>query len=171
MADDAALIAAARAGNQRAFAELIDQHQRALRAFLRRVCRNPNDVDDIAQETLIAAWTQLWRYRGSASVGTWLCAIAWRKARDADRSTQRRMARDATAIPVEITTPRNEDAIAIRQALATLPIDQRAALALCLGGEFTHAEAAEILGLPLGTVHSHIARGRTLLLEKLREMP
>ncbi|MBL8531129.1 MAG: RNA polymerase sigma factor SigM, partial [Hyphomonadaceae bacterium] len=43
------------------------------------------------------------------------------------------------------------------------PPDQRAVLALCLGQEFTHAEAAEALGLPLGTVKSHVARGRTRL--------
>lgn len=170
-ANDEALIAAARAGDQRAFADLIDKHQQKLRAFLRRVCRNSNDVDDIAQETLIAAWTQLWRYRGRANLSTWLCAIAWRKARDSDRATQRRMARDAAAIGEISTAPRTDDSIAIRQALAALPIDQRAALALCLGGDFTHAEAAEILKLPLGTVHSHVARGRAVLLERLKDGP
>lgn len=79
--DDAKLIAAARGGDHGAFSDLVDRHQQALRAFLRRVCLDLNDVDDIAQETLIAAWTQLWRYRGGASLRTWLCAIAWRKAR------------------------------------------------------------------------------------------
>lgn len=64
-----------------------------------------------------------------------------------------------------------EDALALRQALATLPIAQRAAIALCLGGEFTHAEAAAILKLPTGTVHSHVARGRAILLECLKETP
>jgi RNA polymerase sigma-70 factor (ECF subfamily) len=44
-----------------------------------------------------------------------------------------------------------------------LPEDQRASLALCLGQDFTHAEAAEILGLPLGTVKSHVTRGRARL--------
>jgi RNA polymerase sigma-70 factor (ECF subfamily) len=44
-----------------------------------------------------------------------------------------------------------------------LPDDQRAALALCLGQDFTHAEAAEILKLPLGTVKSHVTRGRARL--------
>jgi RNA polymerase sigma-70 factor (ECF subfamily) len=44
-----------------------------------------------------------------------------------------------------------------------LPEDQRAVLALCLGQDFTHMEAAEVLKLPLGTVKSHVARGRARL--------
>jgi RNA polymerase sigma-70 factor (ECF subfamily) len=53
--------------------------------------------------------------------------------------------------------------LALRKAMEELPEDQRAALALCLGQEFTHAEAAEILGLPLGTVKSYVTRGRVRL--------
>ena len=49
----------------------------------------------------------------------------------------------------------------------SLPLDQRAAVALCLAEGFSHAEAAEALGVPLGTVKSHIARGRARLLEVL----
>ena len=48
-----------------------------------------------------------------------------------------------------------------------LPEEQRAAVALCLAGDFSHAEAAESLGLPLGTVKSHVARGRVKLLEMI----
>jgi RNA polymerase sigma-70 factor (ECF subfamily) len=53
--------------------------------------------------------------------------------------------------------------LALRRAMDELPDDQRAALALCLGQDFTHAEAAEILKLPLGTVKSHVTRGRARL--------
>jgi len=48
-------------------------------------------------------------------------------------------------------------------ACATLPAEQRAALLLCLGLDFSHVEAAEALALPLGTVKSHVARGRAKL--------
>jgi DNA-directed RNA polymerase specialized sigma24 family protein len=49
--------------------------------------------------------------------------------------------------------------------LAALPAEQRACVALCLAGEFSQAEAALALGLPLGTVKSHISRGRARLAE------
>jgi RNA polymerase sigma-70 factor (ECF subfamily) len=53
--------------------------------------------------------------------------------------------------------------------MADLPPDQRACVALCLAADFSHAEAAEALGLPLGTVKSHVTRGRTRLLQALGE--
>ncbi len=59
--------------------------------------------------------------------------------------------------------PRMAQKLALRRAMEDLPADQRAALALCLGQDFTHAEAADILKLPLGTVKSHVTRGRARL--------
>jgi RNA polymerase sigma-70 factor (ECF subfamily) len=58
-----------------------------------------------------------------------------------------------------------EDRLAVRAALQALPLEQRAAVTLCLVCGFSHSEAAEILGAPLGTVKSHVVRGR----ERLRE--
>jgi RNA polymerase sigma-70 factor (ECF subfamily) len=52
--------------------------------------------------------------------------------------------------------------------MAALPQDQRAAVALCLGEGFSHAEAAEILRMPLGTVKSHVTRGRERLAQALK---
>jgi DNA-directed RNA polymerase specialized sigma24 family protein len=53
--------------------------------------------------------------------------------------------------------------------LASLPLEQRAAVVLCLSEDFSHAEAAQALNLPLGTVKSHVARGRAKLLAVLGE--
>ena len=58
-----------------------------------------------------------------------------------------------------------EDRLAVRAALQALPLEQRAALTLCLECGFSHSEAANILGAALGTVKSHVLRGR----ERLRE--
>jgi RNA polymerase sigma-70 factor (ECF subfamily) len=55
----------------------------------------------------------------------------------------------------------------LAKALGPLPAEQKAALLLCLAAEFTHAEAATALGLPLGTVKSHVARGREKLVAAL----
>jgi RNA polymerase sigma-70 factor (ECF subfamily) len=169
--DDAALLAAVADGRDRAFNILIDRHQQALRTFLRGLT-GPDEADDIAQETFLAAWTQAKSYKGQAGVRSWLFAIAWRKAKGAQRQLFRSRARDfayfsAAADDQPQTGP--DDMLAVRQALATLPLDQRAALMLCLGCDVSHGEAAEALGLPLGTVKSHIARGRARLYDVLGE--
>src|ERR1700749_4856199 len=92
--DDAALVAAARAGSMVALSRLIDRHQQAVRAFLARITGNRDEAEDLAQETFLTACSQIARYRGDASVRTWLCAIAWRKAKSAQRSWFRARARD-----------------------------------------------------------------------------
>jgi len=51
--------------------------------------------------------------------------------------------------------------------MQVLPAEQRAAVALCLAADFSHSEAAEALGLPLGTIKSHVQRGRAKLLDAL----
>lgn len=173
--DDAALVARICEGSDRAFNLLIDRHQQAVRAFLRRLLSSPEDADDIAQETFVAAWEGAHRYRGGASVRSWLCAIAWRKAKGAQRSWFRSWAREtryqAQAAPDGESRVSAEDRLAVKQALLTLPIEQRAAVALCLAEGFSHAEAAEALGAPLGTVKSHVARGKARLLAILSEIP
>jgi RNA polymerase sigma-70 factor (ECF subfamily) len=165
--DDAALVALIRQGSDRAFNLLIDRHQQAVRGFLRRLIGNAADADDIAQETFLAAWEGAGRFQGGSSVRSWLCAIAWRKARSAQRSWFRRRAREADSHEELQARASAEDRLAVRQALMTLPLDQRAAVALCLAEGFSHAEAAEALGAPLGTVKSHVTRGRAQLLEVL----
>jgi len=167
--DDSALIDEIRDGSERAFNVLIDRHQQAVRSFLRRLLADASDADDLAQETFMVAWTRPGSYRGDASVRSWLCAIAWRKARDAQRAWFRRRAREARwARDVEqIAVAPSPESAAVARALAALPIEQRAAVVLCLMQDFSHAEAAGILGAPLGTVKYHVARGKARLLGAL----
>jgi len=164
------LVAAARAGSHPAFAELVRRHQQAVRSFLRKMRADPTEADDAAQEALIAAWRALPRFDGRSSFRSWVCAIAWRKLRDQRRGEARRGAReDAVASgdePVRRTDDERLDALAL---LSALPDDQRAVAALCLAGDFSHSEAAAALGLPLGTVKSHAARGRAKLLAMIGE--
>jgi RNA polymerase sigma-70 factor (ECF subfamily) len=166
--DDHALITAIRGGSETAFNILVDRHQQAVRTFLRRLLGNDADADDMAQETFLAAWTHARSFRAEADVGSWLCGIAWRKARGAQRSWFRRSARDTAHHELSSGVAGSEsmeDRLAVRAALQTLPLEQRAALTLCLVNGFSHAEAAKILGTALGTVKSHVLRGR----ERLRE--
>jgi RNA polymerase sigma-70 factor (ECF subfamily) len=167
--DDGTLIAAIRDGSEPAFNTLVDRHQQAVRAFLRRLLGNDADADDIAQDTFLTAWTHARSFRDEASVRTWLCGIAWRKAKGAQRSWFRRRARDSAHHNHELSADAGsasmEDRLAVREALMALPLEQRAAVTLCLVCGFSHSEAAGIIGAPLGTVKSHVLRGR----ERLRE--
>ena len=166
---DAELALAAQAGSAAAFGRLVDRHQQSLRAFLRRVCARPADADDLAQETFLTAWSNLNRFHAGASFKAWLFAIAWRKRLSFERGAARGARRDAEWLETRPTADSADraDAMAVREALANLPLEQRAATALCLAGEFSHAEAAEALGSPLGTIKSHVARGRAKLLQAL----
>ncbi|MDB5418018.1 MAG: polymerase sigma-70 factor,ECF subfamily [Phenylobacterium sp.] len=166
---DESLVAAAQAGSTEAFSRLIERHQQAVRAFLRRACGDWALADDLAQETFLAAWPRIGRLRAGGSVRAWLCGIAHRKHLTARRSAGRSRTREA-AYEAERTPPAREaldDRITLETAMADLPADQRACVALCLAGDFSHAEAAEALDLPLGTVKSHVTRGRARLLVAL----
>ena len=171
--NDQALAQAARAGSSRAFAELVNRHQAAVRGFLRRVCHDPGEADDLAQEAFLTAWSKLGTLKPDASVRSWLCGLAWRKVMTARRGRARSAARDRQWLDTRpaFDTPASRDQVAVRKALETLPDDQRAVVALCLAADWSHAEAAEALGLPLGTVKSHATRGRAKLLEAMGETP
>lgn len=164
---DAELLGAVCDGSERAFNELVDRHQQAVRQFLRRVA-GANDADDLAQETFITVWAQARSFRGGAAVRTWIMGIAWRKAMDAQRRGVRRSRRDGSWLDARAghTDFTADIEHALAQALDTLSLEQRAAIMLCLACEFSHGEAAEALQMPLGTVKSHVARGR----EQLREV-
>lgn len=166
---DGELVAAALGGSPGAFRAIVEAHQQAVRSFLRRVLDNPADADDLAQETFLAAWMGLRRYRGGASLRSWLCAIAWKKQLTHERGRQRAARREAEA-PRSCEQESPDDLLDLAAALRELPDGQRAAVALCLGGGFSHAEAAETLGLPLGTIKSHVERGRAKLAAALGDL-
>ena len=169
---DAPLVRAARAGSQAAFGRLVERHQQGLRGFLRRAA-GP-DADDVAQEAFVTAWSSLGRLRDDEGFRPWLYGIAWRKAQSLIRSSARAARRDhqwSEDQDGEGGGLDPADRMALEAAMAQLPPDQRAAVALCLAQGWTHAEAAEALGLPLGTIKSHVARGRDKLLSVLGDQP
>lgn len=169
--EETRLIAAARRGEGRAFAALVDANQQAVRGFLRRYAGDGLDGDDLAQEAFVIAWERLHRFEAKSSFRSWVSGIGYRLARDKRRANVRASMRDRAwleAQDAEREAP-IEDRIALANAMASLPEDQRAAVALCLGEGFTHGEAAETLNMPLGTVKSHVTRGRARLLAALGE--
>jgi len=169
--DEQARVRDARAGSAAAFGRLVQMHQQALRAFLRRLCGNAADADDLAQESFVFAWEHIGRFDPARSFRPWLFGIAWRKFREGKRSWLRRLTRQghATADMETAFQPDPGLKLDLAKALAGLAPEQKAALLLCLGCEFTHMEAAETLAMPLGTVKSHVARGREKLAVALGE--
>jgi RNA polymerase sigma-70 factor (ECF subfamily) len=166
---DEALVAAAQGGSSEAFSRLVERHQQALRAFLRRACGDWATADDLAQETFLAAWSRIGRLKSGASVRAWLCGIGYNKHLSAMRSWGRERARAARYEEdrAVVSDAAPEDRLSLEAAMADLPTEQRACVALCLAADFSHAEAAEALDMPLGTVKSHVSRGRARLLQAL----
>lgn len=166
---DQVLVEAAQSGSSAAFARLVERHQQALRAFLRRTSGNWAQADDLAQEAFLAAWEGIGRLETGASVRAWLCGISYRKHLSALRSAGRARVREAAyeAEKPPSSGAMTEDRLSLEAAMSDLPPDQRACVALCLAADFSHAEAAEALDMPLGTVKSHVSRGRARLLQAL----
>ena len=159
---------AARAGSAAAFGRLVQMHQQGLRAFLRRLSSNAADADDLAQEAFVFAWEHIGRFDPGRPFRPWLFGIAWRKYRERKRSWLRLLKRESAAAQEDSGFMLDPGLrLDLIKAAETLPVEQRAAVLLCLGAEFTHAEAAEALALPLGTVKSHVARGREKLVAML----
>lgn len=171
-ADDRALAAlTAQAGDERAFSELVRRHQGVVRGLLTRLCRDASRADDIAQDTFVKAHAKIGQYRGG-SFKSWLCAVAYREFLMAKRK-DRALARLADAYEGEaetdVTHARQADAgatIDLDRALARLRPEEREVVTLCFAADMSHAEAAEALGKPLGSVKSLAKRGR----DKLRAM-
>ena len=167
---DAELVSRALSGSDAAFSRLVERHQAAVRGFLRRMLGGGwAEADDVAQETFLAAWQSLRALKEPAGVRAWLCGIAWRKAQDRIRSSRRGAVRDNLWLET-VETPAGvsaEERMSVATAMAELPPDVRACVALCLADGWSHGEASMALGLPLGTVKSHVARGRARLLKAL----
>lgn len=166
---DAALVAEARAGSTSAFARLVARHQQPLRAFLRRTCGEWALADDLAQETFLTAWERIGSLRKDQGVRAWLFGIGYNKHLGALRGASRRRARDSR-YQAERPPPApamSDERLTLERAMEALTPEQRACVALYLAGDFSHAEAADALGLPLGTVKSHVTRGRARLAQAL----
>jgi RNA polymerase sigma factor (sigma-70 family) len=149
-----ALCRRAAAGDEGAFAALLEAHAGALRSFLRKL--GATDPDDVAQEAFLRAWRAAGQYDGRARYATWLTRIAWRCFLDQQRGRSHREPPNALEEP----RATSETPLAVRSLLGALPERERAVLILCDGHGWTHEEAAAMLGLPLGTLKSLAARAK-----------
>jgi|SRR5665213_235921 len=158
------LITQATAGDVVAFGALVRQHQSRLRGFLRRLTRGNHALaDDMAQETFLEAWRKLAKFRGEGSFAGRLSRIAY--TRILMEARRRKLEPLDEQADLAETRAANPDArLDLEKAIAKLSFAERAALTLCYAQGYSNEEASDILAMPLGTLKSHVLRGR----EKLR---
>lgn len=171
-ADETTLILRAQTGrDDNAYSQLVRMHQAKIRTFLQRLCRDVTTSDDLAQDVFLIAFQKLAQYRGDCRFSTWLCAIAYRCFLQWQRRQRREQIVHAAYLDqqllrednYEIITP---EQVAVEKALYQLNEQEAASLTLSYALECSHSEIAQIMQLPLGTVKSHIQRGK----ENLRNL-
>lgn len=165
-ADEAALVASARAGNARAFRVLVERHLPALLASARRLLRDEAESEDVAQEALL----RLWRDGTSIEIGAngvrpWLARVVRNLAIDRIRS--RRNTDVVDAVPERVMAPDQQRLLeegdlarTVATALDGLPARQREALTLFHYEGLSQREVGEALGISDEAVESLLARAR-----------
>lgn len=172
---DEELMRLVRSSDPQAFAVVYGRHSGSAFSLAYRMCGTRTTAEDVVQEAFMALWRSGGRYDARrGSVRTWVLGIVHNRAIDALRRAtvhDRRRASDEgleerfeTGERTDAEVARREEAGEIRSALGELPSEQSQVIELAYYGGFTHAEIADILGAPLGTVKGRMRLG----LEKLR---
>lgn len=174
-------IAEARRGDQEAFAELVRLYEKRVLALTRRMCKNPEDAAEAAQEAFFAAWQGLRGFREESRFSTWLYRLASNACVDLLRREGRRQAAVSLDdedlnldLPSALPSPqdeaeRRELGEQIEAGLRALPPEYREVLVLREMHQLRYEEIGEVLGLDMGTVKSRISRGRKRLRSFLLE--
>ena len=182
---EAALIElATKQNDQRAYAELVSRHQSQLRYSLRQMCGYDEALaDDLAQESFIKAFKQLHNFKQQSKFSSWLYRIAYntflehvRKKKldtvsideDFDRSNSQGFY-ESGHHDEEEPLPDSGLHQKVAKLLAQLDPERRSVLHLFLHRQYTQQEIANTLSIPLGTVKTHINRGRLELQAGLQE--
>ena len=174
---DAALVRRMAAGDDRALGALYDKWQAVVHGVVARMLRQPDDIEDVVEETFWQAWRQASRFDPArGAVQTWLLTIARSRALDRVRALRRRRESPLEGDDGEVVVQQvaasdpgldAEDAErrrVVTAALSQLPTEQREALELGYYGGLSQSEIAERTGQPLGTVKTRMR----LAMQKLR---
>lgn len=170
----AGVLARARAGDQRAFTELVRHYDGRLRALAFRLLGDRAAMDDALQEAYVKAFRALPGFREDAGLGTWLYQITYRACVDLQRRERRHQAGPLEDTGAASALPSDPAATAaartdLQRALAALPLDQRAAVLLVDAEGLDYDAAAAVLGVAPGTIASRLSRGRAALRAALAE--
>ena len=144
-----------------------------LRAFARSLVHDPTRADDLVQETILKAWSNLSSFKEGTNMRAWLFTILrntfYSEIRKHRREVEDVDGRYAAQVPDKPTQHGILDLRDFNKAFATLPPDQREALTLVGASGFSYEEAAAVCGCAVGTVKSRVNRARARLTELLHD--
>ncbi len=172
-------------GSEDAFRDLVRRYQRPIFALILRMVRDPADAEELAQEVFVKAYRALDRFDRSKKFSSWLFKIAHNAS--IDRLRRKRIATvpletsedegdllsvvpDPRAASPAAATERGELAAAFEAALGRLRPAYREVVVLRFQEGLAYEEIAEVTGLPLGTVKTHLHRARKALARELTRM-
>src|SRR5262245_30965204 len=161
-----ALVLRAQTGDQHAFSTLIRLHDLSMRRLAYGLLGDRSRMDDALQEAYLRAYRGLPSFHGHSSFGTWLYRIVYRACIDDLRRQRAVVALEEAEDLADRRSGPDSQATARRDidvALAQLPTDMRAAVWLIDGEGLSYENAAEVLGVPPGTVASRVSRARAQL--------
>ena len=178
------------AGDQRAYELLVIKYQRRIERLIARMVRDPDLVQDIAQETFLRAYRALHQFRGEAQFYTWLYRIAVNTAKkalvemrrdpvmlesalhvsDEDDETFRARSEPSTDETPETVMAAQEIAAAGNAAMDAVPEDLRQAVTLREIEGLSYEEIAAAMNCPIGTVRSRIFRAREAISAKVKPL-
>jgi RNA polymerase sigma-70 factor, ECF subfamily len=171
--DENWLIERARQGDAAAFERLVLQHERYVYNMALRVVSNPEDAQDIAQQSFVRAWQSLPQFRGEARFSTWLYRIVTNLCYSRLPRIRRELSaldtdENALGLPDERQGPESVVLAAgvrhaVQEAFAALPESYRLLVTLRHLQEMSYEEIAQVTGMPLGTVKTGIFRARRIL--------
>ncbi|WOJ92099.1 sigma-70 family RNA polymerase sigma factor [Congregibacter variabilis] len=171
---EAVLVGRVAQGDRAAFGILVEQHQRPLSRYARRMLSDVSAADDIVQEAFVRLWTRADSFNSAtARLTTWLHNIAHNLCIDSFRRNARLEFTDDEARLESVANgpdgdfEANEKADRVRTALETLPERQRSALLLCHYQGLSNRDAATVLDVSVDALESLLARARRRLKEEL----
>lgn len=170
-ADDAALLQQVASGDRDALGALYRRHGHVVLAQIRLVVGERGLSEEILQDTMLAVWRGAGSFRGVSQVRSWIIAIALRQARDRLRRRRLAVVADESVLSEQAAADPGPEAqvleraelAAVADAIRALSPGHREVLGLVFGADLTLADAAQVLGVPLGTVKSRLAAARAAL--------
>lgn len=168
-------------GDLKAFELLIKRHQDKVRSVIYKFISDPEELNDVSQESFIKAFKSIKTFKGNASISTWFCSIAVNTCKDRLRSKKIYSEKvinidDQTIKEIpsnyyeafEDSLILSEDQRLVFREIQSLPEEQKLAIILHDVEDFTYEDVAKLLQCPLGTVKSRLFNARKRLKEKLK---